>query len=216
MRKSLLVAASLLLLARSIVGGQSSAPAAAGDSSAASGVNLNVPQRVAGFALLDRHDYEDKSSGVQLRYTTPDSVMADVFVYPGADLVRDCAIECATKVLDQEIAGFRAIFPEMIKRGYVQAISVASEERLAPPTGAPWRLGHHLRLAVTREGKPLRSEFYLYYLPGYRVKVRATYEDTPSQTESVASFVAGIVPALVGSVSHGPAVAQSSNGAQPQ
>jgi hypothetical protein len=48
------------------------------------------------------------------------------------------------------------------------------------------------------------------------VKVRATYEDTPSQTESVASFVAGIVPALVGSASHGPAVAQSSNGAQPQ
>jgi hypothetical protein len=211
MRKFSLVVALLLSPAPSIVAAQSSThPPGGSDSLPPTGVDISVPQRVAGFSLLDRHDYEDKSSGVQLRYTTPDSVMADVFVYPGADLVKDCAIECATKVLDQEIAGFREIFPEMIKRGYVQTMSVVSEERLVPPAGASWRLGHHLRLAVTRDNRPLRSEFYLYYLPGYRVKVRATYEDTPPQTESITAFVAGIVPALVGTASHGPAVAQSS------
>jgi hypothetical protein len=214
MRKNVLVVALLTFTAPSVVAAQSSThPAGGADSVPATGVDISVPDSVAGFSLLDRHDYEDKSSGVQLRYGTPDSVMVDVFVYPGADLVKECAIECATKVLDQEIDGFREIFPEMIKRGYVQAMSVVSEERLVPPAGAPWRLGHHLRLAVTRDNRPLRSEFYLYYLPGYRVKVRATYEDTPSQNERIAGFVTGIVPALVGTASHGATVAQRAAGA---
>jgi hypothetical protein len=223
MRRHLLVAALLLPLAPSVGGGQSSThPATSSDNpatspapepAAATGVDIAVPQRVAGFGLLERHDYEDKSSGVQLRYASSDSVMADVFVYPGPDLAQQCALPCATQALEQEIADFRGIFPEMIKRGYVQAMTVVSEERLVPPAGAPWRIGHHMRLAVTRGDRPLRSEYYLYYLPGYRVKVRSTYEDTLPQRESVASFVAGIVPALVGTSSHAAvAPAQSSAG----
>jgi hypothetical protein len=170
----------------------------AGGPGATAGVNIAVPRHVADFELLERHDYDDKSSGVQLRYRDSDSVLADVFVYPGPDLAGDCAQECAAKTLDAEIADFRDVIPELIKRGYAQAMTVVSEEPLIPSAGAPWRLGRHMRLAVKHDDRPMRSEFYLYYLPGYRVKVRATYDDAPARSQSVEKFAAAIVPALAG------------------
>lgn len=183
---------------------RAAAPAPARAPAAAAAITVAVPRQVAGFGLMLRHDYDDPRAGVQLRYSGPDSVVADVFVYPGPDLARDCARACAAQVLSEEIAAFRASFPELLRRGYVQAIAVAADESLVPPEGAPWQLGHHLRLAVTRAERPQRSEFYLFYVPGYRVKVRSTFDDTSPHLQSVDAFVAGIVPALVRGGSHAP------------
>jgi len=168
-------------------------------------VTIAVPKQVAGFEFVSRHDYDDPASGVQLRYANADSVMADVFVYPGPDLSQKCAQPCAAQALDAEIADFHSSIPELIKRGYVQAMTVVSEEPLVPPAGAAWRLDRHMKLAVTRHDRPMRSEFYLYYLPGYRVKIRSTFDDTTPHGQSVQGFASGLVPEMVGAAEHPPA-----------
>ena len=160
-------------------------------------LTIGIPSQVADFGFAVRHDFDDPSDGVQLRYSGPDSVDADVFVYPGPDFARRCAQACAAKQLDEEIAVFRSSFPELIKLGYVQSIAVVSEEPLTPPAGAPWRLGRHLELAVTRSERLLHSEYYLFYVPGFRVKVRSTFDDSAPHRKSVDGFVSHIVPALV-------------------
>ena len=167
------------------------------ESGAAHILTIGIPHQVADFGFVMRHDFDDPSDGVQLRYSGPDSVDADVFVYPGPDFAQRCAQPCAAKQLDEEIAVFRSSFPELIKLGYVKSIAVVSEEPLTPPSGAPWRLGRHLQLDVTRSARPLRSEYYLFYVPGFRVKVRSTFDDSAPHRRSVDGFVSQIVPALV-------------------
>jgi hypothetical protein len=178
--------------------GSATPSAPAREPEAATAVTIAVPKQVAGFEFVARHDYDDQSLGVQLRYANADSVMVDVFVYPGPDLAQHCAQACAAQQLDTELADFRGSIPEMIKRGYVQAMTVVREENLAPPAGAAWRLGHHMRLAVKRDDRPMRSEFYLFYLPRYRVKIRSTFSDSSPRVQSVEGFASGLVPAMVG------------------
>ena len=160
-------------------------------------LTIGIPHQVADFGFVMRHDFDDPADGVQLRYSGPDSVDADVFVYPGPDFAQRCAPACAAKQLDEEIAVFRSSFSEPIKLGYVKSIAVVSEEPLTPPSGAPWRLGRHLQLDVTRSQQPLHSEYYLFYVPGFRVKVRSTFDDSAPHRRSVDGFVSQIVPALV-------------------
>ena len=95
-----------------------------------------------------------------------------------------------------EVDSFRAGFPEMVSHGYFERIEIASDESLVAPTGAVWRLGRHLRLGVTRDGVKQRSDFYLFYSLGYRVKVRATYLETPERASAIAAFVTEAVAAL--------------------
>jgi len=160
------------------------------------GIALRVPDSIGVFALIKRHDYPDAALGVQLRYQRADSLWADVFLYPGADLGKKCNLECARKVLEREGAGFIASFPEYIRRGYMDTIAVTSDRNLKPSSDDQWRLGRHLRFDQRSRGQPRWSDLYLYYLPGYRIKVRATYAPDSLFAGYIAAFATAAVPAL--------------------
>ena len=172
------------------------APAAPAAGSAAP-IVLRVPPRVGAFGMVDRRDYDDPREGTMLRYFGPDSLFADVFVYPGPDLASECPVACAQPHLDSEISQFRETIPELLLRGYFQTMTIAVAEPLLPPPDAPWKLGHHLRLAVMRDSVPQRSEFYLYYLPGFKVKVRSTFEENEARVAGLASFLNALMPELL-------------------
>ena len=143
-----------------------------------------------------RRDYEDRSAGTQLRYEAADCTVADVYVYPGPDLADNCAMDCAKSVIANEVKTFESGFPEMVRLGYVHTIGITAREELTPPANAAWRLGQHLTMDVVRDSKPQRSEFYLFYVPKYRVKIRATYAETPERLAAVRAFADALVPAL--------------------
>lgn len=157
---------------------------------------LRIPRTVASFSLKSRRDYEDRAAGTQLRFEAADSTVADVYLYPGPDLGSNCPVECAKTAMANEVRTFESGFPEMVKLGYVQTIDVTAREELAPPADAGWQLGQHLTMGVTRDGASQRSELYLFYLPRYRVKIRATYVETPARLAAVRAFAAELVPAL--------------------
>lgn len=160
-------------------------------------IKLRVPEMVGAFTMARRHDYPDAENGVQLRFQGPDDLVADVYVYPGPDLTTGCALACARDVMNAELAGFEEGIPEMIRLGYVQAATISARDSLVPTPASLWQLGHHLTLAVERDGGPKRSDFFLYYLPGFRVKVRATYVESPARLENLRRFVEQVVPALL-------------------
>ena len=174
-----------------------SAAASTPDPGAPAGyVKLVVPPRVAGFRALERKTYPDPRDGVLVRYVSADSLSADVFVYPGPDFATDCPLECARGVIGREVDGFRSDFPELIRRDYVKEIAVVHDDTLAPPPGVPWRVGRHLLLTVRRADHPQRSDFYLFYLPGYRVKIRSTFDETPQRRHELEAFVPAVVAAF--------------------
>ncbi len=159
-------------------------------------IEITVPDSVGAFRMLRRIDYEEAELGVQLRYQGPDALIADVFVYPGPDLTRECPAPCAKERLASEIADFERDIPEIIRRGYVESATITATEPLVPEPGAPWHMGHHLILAVTRDGRAQRSDFYLYYVPGFRVKVRATFPENERHLLDLDDFVRAVVPAI--------------------
>ena len=171
-------------------------PGSLADSAGRAPIKVRIPPAVASFAMKTRRDYEDASAGTQLRYQAADSTIADVYVYPGPDLATRCSMTCARDVLANEVKDFESSFPEIIRLGYMESMAVTGQAPLTPPDDAAWRLGHHLTLSVKRDGLVQRSELYLYYLPGYRVKVRATYPETPERIVAVRNFADAIVPAL--------------------
>ena len=177
----------------------SAPPSAAAGSTASpprASVAIRIPRAVASFSMKGRRDYEDRSAGTQLRYEAADGTVADVYVYPGPDLASNCAMECAKTVIANEVKTFESGFPEMVRLGYVQAIGITAREELTPPADAAWQLGRHLTMDVTRDSTPQRSELYLFYVPKYRVKIRATYVETPERLAAVRAFAAELVPAL--------------------
>ena len=175
----------------------SPAPAAATTSTPPPGyIAVRTPETISDFRLINREYFEDEAAGVGLRYERAPGLLVDVYVYPGPDLADKCGLSCAAGVLAGEISGFQESLPLLIERGNMQAARVADTRRLTPPAGARWQLGHHLILAVTRDDRPQRSDFYLYYLPKFRVKVRATYEDDRANREAVEAFTRALMPAL--------------------
>lgn len=167
-------------------------------------ITIRIPPRVAAFRMGSRRDYEDRSLGTQLRYLGPDSLLADVYVYPGPGFDEKCDSACAVQFFEREMAQFQSDFPEMVRRRYYDSITVAAENSHAPGMGRPWRVGRHLRLAVVHGGKPARSDFHLFYLPGYRVKVRLTYDPTAARERAVDAFMRDLLPRLVGSPASAP------------
>ena len=160
-------------------------------------IRLRIPESVGAFAPLQRKDYDDPALGIVVRYgRAADSLMADVYFYPGPDLSEKCDLECATKVIEGEIRVFVEAFPELVRRRYVDTIYVARHDTLTPPEGVQWRLGRHLSLVERRDGKPMQSDFYVYYLQGTRVKVRATYAPDSATATAIREFAAGVVPAV--------------------
>ncbi len=181
---------SALLLSASL-------PAQQDSSGAPAGTSIRVPKTIGVFRLSRRQPYDDPTLGTMFRYISPDTQLVDVFLYPGPDLEEQCAIDCAAAVLQRELDEFTASFGMMVERAYVDSIAVARIDTLLPDSTAAWRLGRAMRLAVVRRGEPLRSDLILWYLPTYRVKLRATYPDRgqrPAQIDAFAdSLVAGIV-----------------------
>lgn len=192
--------ACLMAGAASIAGGQApAAPAAAPAPSAAPAsdgdVRLGVPRQVAAFRLLSRENTPNESE-VLLRYAGPDSLRADVFVYPGPDFASRCDSACAAGALDREIADFRSLLPELVRRRYVDSIAIERDEPVPPREAGGWRMGRRLTMAARRDGRAERSELHLFYLKGARVKIRTSYVPTDARLGAAAAFADSLVPAL--------------------
>lgn len=175
-----------------------SAGAAASPPARAAPPGLRLPPSVAGFSLVRRHNFEDPRAGSSFRYNGPDSLYADVFVYPGPDLVTNCGVACATRVMQEEVTQFEHTdLPEMLRRGNMQSYSVQARENLLPDSTAVWRLGARVQLTQQRTGRAERSEYYLYYMPRIRVKVRTTFVESGERAQLLRTFVRELIPALV-------------------
>ena len=193
--------ACLLAGSASIAGGQASGSPA--PPPAERGVRLRVPQQVADFHLLVRED-SPSDHEVLLRFVGPDSLRADVFVYPGPDFANRCDSMCAVRVLEEEVANFRSLFPELIRRKYVDSIAVLSDETIQPAGPDRWRLARRLTLAAPRAGQAEHSELHLFYLTGARVKIRTSFVPTAARLSAAAAFAQALVPALTQPVEGAP------------
>ncbi len=185
----------LLLLALLASASAAAAPAAA-QQAAPPIVAIVIPDSIADFAFHSRYDFDDPNDGVSVRYVGPDSLFADVIVYPGPDLGSDCDRACALQVMDSEIAGFESSFGEFIQRGHMEAMSIQRTDTLEPAPGEPWVIGRHLTLAVRRDNEPKRSDFRLLYLPHYRIKVRVTYAPTVARSAAMLDFYESLIPEM--------------------
>jgi hypothetical protein len=159
---------------------------------------VRVPDTVAHFIGRARRNYDDPAAGVGLRYEHPAlALFADIFIYPGPDLATNCPLPCAKTELAREIAEFEAYVPGRMTEGrFAQAGRVTATEALTPPRDAGWQLGHHVAAAITRDGRELRSEFYLFYLPRYRVKFRSTFVHSQARDEALDAFVKAVLAGL--------------------
>lgn len=160
-------------------------------------ITITIPDSIGEFQRVDRHDFDDPALGSRLRYSGPDSMSADVFVYPAPPVGTPCDTAKAGSALAEQIAGFREGFPQMIERRYVDEIAVARDDRLQPAAGVRWCAGRHLTLNVIRDGIPQHSDFYLYVLSGYFVKVRITYPFTDARLALEQHFIDDLFTRLV-------------------
>jgi hypothetical protein len=168
--------------------------------SAPQGGQIRIPTEVAGFRLTGRRDFEQPGAGSVFRSTGTDSLFADVYLYPGPGLDARCDVDCAARVLAQEAEGFETIeLPALVEDGTILSFELLAHDTLAAPADAAWRVGRQVRvdLVYPDERGLRRSEWVVRYLPFARVKVRATYRETPERTERVAAFVRELIPALV-------------------
>jgi hypothetical protein len=185
--------AATLLLALGIL----AAPPLRAQSSDSTGINLRIPDSIGVFANTERKDFDDPSLGTMIRYQRADSLRVDVFVYPGADLAKQCPIDCARKFIDREVDDFISAFPEMIKRGYGDSITVVTRRTMTPAPDDRWQLGRYLRMRMVTKGVVDNSDYYLFYLPGFRLKLRATYPADSASAIAVEDFSHQVVPAFV-------------------
>jgi hypothetical protein len=156
-----------------IVGGMLDGTRANAQAPDSADISLRIPPQIGEFQMARRRDFPDKS--VMLRFMRSDSLYGDVFVYDGPDFTPSCDSSCAEGVLKAEGDDFIAAFPEFLRRKYVDTINVTTDQPLIPPANASWRIGRHVRMWQMKDGKTQWSDLYLYYLRGFRVKVRATY-----------------------------------------
>jgi hypothetical protein len=164
---------------------------------ASQGRQISVPRQLGPFTLARQQRYDDPSAGTMFRYLSPDTVPVDVFLYPGPDFDTGCPADCALEVIAAETKGFRDGFPMMRERGYVDSIEVVSEDTLRPDPDDQWKLGRALRMRVVDEGRILRSDFVVWYLPTYRVKLRATYADREPMRAYVRFFTDSLIGAII-------------------
>lgn len=202
-----------ILTAATLLGARPSHGQGTADTSA---ISLRVPDSIGAFRMIQRKDFENAAEGVMLRYHRPaDSLQADVFAYAGPGFDAECDSACARNVLRREGDDFVAAFPELRRLGYVDSIAVASDRMLTPPAGALWRMGRHLRFRQQRQGRLEWSDLYLYYLPGYRIKVRATYSPDSARAAGAAELATAAPHALANrpaASSRGGVLASAPNG----
>jgi hypothetical protein len=185
---SLLVLATVACRSGSSGGPSTGAAPSAGVARAGTpDVSIRIPAAVGTFKLMGRRDYADRAAGTQLIYRDAGGLAADAYVYPAPRVAQGCAA-CADSLVNTEALDFVASIPEFIRRGYFSSASGTQVERLDPAPGVAWLAGRHVAFSVMRDGKAGRADFYLFLLRGYRVKVRATYSDTPAAREQVRAF----------------------------
>ena len=171
------------------------APSAGAGRADSTDVTIRVPAAVGTFKLVGRHDYADRASGTQLDYLGSGRLPANAFVYPAPKTTQGCAT-CADSLVHAETMAFVASIPELVRRGLFRSASATQVEKLDPPPRAAWLAGRHVALSVMRNSEARRSDFYLFLLRGYRVKVRATYIDTPGAREQVRAFTEELLRVL--------------------
>lgn len=192
------VAVPFVLVLAACGGGRAPAAEAPAPAGAQAQVpQLYIPDRVGEFRFIGREDFDDPNDGSMFRFEHADSLVADVFLYPGPDFGADCPLDCASDLLRREHEGFVAGFDVMKSRGYVDDIRVLSGGALTPPAGAAWRIGHRLHLSVTRKGQQQHSDQWIVYLPGTRLKVRSTFVESPARVARLETFLDGVVTAFL-------------------
>lgn len=190
----------VLLSAIACAGGSGAGvvPGEAPQPAAPTGPALRLPPTVAGFNLSGRRNFDDPRAGSVFRYVAPDSLYADVFLYPGPDLGANCNVQCATRVIQQEAGQFEHTdLPAMVQQNSIQSFTIELRESLQPPADSTWKLGAHVRAMLQRGNRTETSEFYVYYIPRTRVKIRVSYLDSGSRRQAVEAFIAALMPALV-------------------
>ena len=171
------------------------APSAGGARADTLDVIISAPAAVGTFKLVGRHDFADRAAGTQLDYLGRGGLPANAFLYPAPSSAQRCAA-CADSLVNAEAMDFVGVIPELIRRGSFSSASGMQVERLDPPPGVAWLAGRHVTFSIVRNGKPGRTDFYLFLLRGYRVKVRATYSDAPAAREEVRAFTEELLRVL--------------------
>jgi hypothetical protein len=179
-----------------LVGIVACAPRSVPPSTAPEGINLNVPPSIGAFSLADRQVFDDPAFGTRLRYTGPDSMYADLYLYPGPTFASRCDQALAARAAEEQVSTLKESFPALIERRYFDSIAVARDESLQPDPAAPWCSGRHVTLNVVRDGAPQDSHFYLYVLSGYFVKVRLTYPSTEPRMALEREFISDLFTKL--------------------
>jgi hypothetical protein len=177
-------------------GGKASTPSPVGGARAATlRIQVGEPKNVGGFTYLERRNWPDPSLGEMLRYEHSSGMQADVFVYPGPDLATECPLECARQKLQEEIGGFP---DQMRAQTIISGFKTTSEAELVPPAGVRWRVGRHQHALVTytSRGREQHTDYWIVYFPGYRLKVRSTFDETPERIAALEQFLAAVGPAF--------------------
>jgi hypothetical protein len=160
------------------------------------GTSLEPPREVAGFHIVNRHDYPDPRFGTSLRYGRDgDDRYVDIYVYPGVEVTSACDAACA---VDTEADGFAGSTAELVRAGHYQSFDLKRDERLRPGAGAAWAYGRHLTFRGKRGGETVDSQYYLYSFPGFFLKVRATYPQGSAAQADVQRFVDDLLRKLAG------------------
>lgn len=151
---------------------------------------LWIPRRVSTFHLGEFQRQEDATRGSLYRYIGPDSIRFDVTLSPGPDLSTNCPLACALDSLEAtlRLTGARA-------DGTPPDRTVRTEELAARPE-SPWMLGRRTVSRTTRDSVVLRTERHLYFLPGTRMWVSGSYEESPARDAVVAEFLRHVVDAF--------------------
>lgn len=159
--------------------------------------SLQVPRVVGEFTGMSRRNYPDPSLGSLFRFRTADSLHVDVYIYPAPGERHGCGAACVDSAARVQSVSFTNGIPEYLRRGYFTAATVVADSGLVPGAGAAWRTGRMVRLDVEQDGVGQRSDFFLYALPDFWVKLRATYA-ADEDPERIARFGAALLEVLAG------------------
>lgn len=159
--------------------------------------SVRAPEKVAGFRIINRHDFPDPAYGTSVRYgRESDDQFLDIYVYPGVRVDSACDAACA---VNGEADGFIEGVPEFLRAGHFEQMELADDARLRPGPGAAWAYGRHLTFKAKRRGQVVETHYYLYSFPGFFLKVRATYPPSPASAADVQAFVGELLGKLVAS-----------------
>lgn len=188
MRRALTVGGAFLALALGAC--RPPAPPDLSDFFAADPAPLWVPRRVGSFHLAVFHPDTDPARGALYRFVGPDSVLMDVTLTPGPDLLLQCPLDCARDSLRVIVGGLvQAIQGQ-------DAIRVLVNEELRPSPLVPWRLAYRAAFRTTQDTLRIRTEQHYYYLPSTRLSVRGSFIETPARDRWVAEFLRYVVDAF--------------------